>query len=956
MDSLGKQKCPQTLMLRRSPIRVFCGSELLSSDVVNCQSVLLYTGLKCSLRYPKNRRLSFLITLTQLHGSKKTPSSVVLKQRCVYLTLYHLTGRVLVDSDWPERLKNLIPSTDENDECKPESSMDYTCMNSGNTMTKIFVTGADVNIDYLTPGYFNTQSRSILRLNDCRLTCSLLSPASLVQAFSVSVGDMNYDIGGAIPYNDEDACLCGAGLLMMNQSSQAKHYSKKSVFGSMPEAVLRELAFVNVLSLDTLTAVILLKDPGKGNSEDQERILDVLLTFGTLSVTACKDSFECLASSLSELQIKLTGLTDEDLQKMRDVQGDDLPTKKGYSDLPSLHASEDYNVFSQGSSTDFKKGGNKYGSYLLDGYAWTSIDHDESIAPETEIPEGKDQAAFWYSENNRLHSQVIQHHFSLRATADPLADGDMGAQEYAGRDSVVRLKARLLVQKLNLKLRLFDGYDWPEKCNGMEREAAARQGRNFVIEPIPSSVLAERKKAVDAQAANVLDQEEKEALIRRAKLMGELLDNKDPVTFKDTPLPQSRVATISNQSMSRICSRQLSTFLQVSMNGVSCRMDAYQYSSSHRLQSVLELAVSKLFIAETVSDAKHPVKMLGDWIDDSDHPRDTRFGSVMVKMATWRPVTRISPSYEIKSDDCEVTMQLLPMRCLLDQRAIAFARAFLNKQRNEDDDSDDEKKDANAKTFWFDDLHIAPSPHFCLFKVKPWKLKVDYLPKKIDINALREGSVVELVNVSPIRRMVITLSEVNVVDSDGGGPAFSQIVSSWVKEICATQLHKFLANAQPLEPLTDVGQGLSDLIVLPYEAYKNGDSVRRAVSKGFTNLAETVAFQTFNTASDMTKYAADIMAEALNQNLALNILPRGSNAVDSLAAGFHAAKVVVVNQDYGRSVTGAMTSVVSGIPVLLVAPLTGVSDAASHTFRGARNVIRPSVRRDEEDASIMVLD
>jgi autophagy-related protein 2 len=382
-------------------------------------------------------------------------------------------------------------------------------------------------------------------------------------------------------------------------------------------------------------------------------------------------------------------------------------------------------------------------------------------------------------------------------------------------------------------------------------------------------------------------------------------------------------------------------------------MDSYQDSPSHRLQSILEVSVSKLFVAETVSHAQRPVKMLGDWIDDSDHPRDTRCGSWMLKMATWTPITRISSSNEINSDDCEVTMQLLPMRCILDQRAISFARAFFNKQID-DDDSDDDVKDSVTKSSWSDALHVMPPPRFCLFKVKPWKVKVDYLPQKIDINALREGSVVELVNIAPIHRMVITLSEVNVVDSDGGGPAFSQIVSSWVREICATQLHKFLANAQPFEPITDVGQGLSDLVVLPYEAFKNGESVQRAMTKGFANFAEVVAFQTLTTASGLTKGAADIMSEALKHSLALNALPRGSNAVDSLAAGFQAAKIVLINQDYNRKgVTGAMSSLVYGIPVLLVGPLTGVSDAAAYTFLGARNVIRPDIMKDEDATTIL---
>merc|ERR1711937_2761 len=130
----------------------------------------------------------------------------------------------------------------------------------------------------------------------------------------------------------------------------------------------------------------------------------------------------------------------------------------------------------------------------------------------------------------------------------------------------------------------------------------------------------------------------------------------------------------------------------------------------------------------------------------------------------------------------------MPMRCLLDQRAISFLKAFF------DDDDMDGTNGRGEQEKWSSNLHLPPPPTFKIFKIKPLKVKVDYYPSHINVAALREGSVVELVNLSPIQRMVLTLDEVVVMNSDGAGPAFSEIVSSWIKQICATQLHKFLTN------------------------------------------------------------------------------------------------------------------------------------------------------------------
>ena len=77
------------------------------------------------------------------------------------------------------------------------------------------------------------------------------------------------------------------------------------------------------------------------------------------------------------------------------------------------------------------------------------------------------------------------------------------------------------------------------------------------------------------------------------------------------------------------------------MNGITSRIDSYEQSESHRLQSIMEVHVSNLFVAETISDRK-PIKMIGEWNNDYEHPRDTRFGTLMLNMATWRPTNKIT--------------------------------------------------------------------------------------------------------------------------------------------------------------------------------------------------------------------------------------------------------------------------------------------------------------------------
>src|SRR3569832_500203 len=46
------------------------------------------------------------------------------------------------------------------------------------------------------------------------------------------------------------------------------------------------------------------------------------------------------------------------------------------------------------------------------------------------------------------------------------------------------------------------------------------------------------------------------------------------------------------------------------------------------------------------------------------------------QMATWHPLTRVTPNNEIVNDEAEAVFHILPLRCVIDQKAVRFARAF----------------------------------------------------------------------------------------------------------------------------------------------------------------------------------------------------------------------------------------------------------------------------------------
>jgi len=897
------------------------------------------------------------------------PKKNSLQQRRVYLTIYHLTFRYDADSDWIERFSAM--SSALNDAKHEDSKTNFESKKQAEkiikpSMTRLFVTFADVNVDYKSPSYFETASKSILRIGDFRISSNMMKPAGLIQSYNLSVGDLMHHITNDIvksQYENENKYLCRSSLVMKYKKNVV---GRKFPFATMPEAILRDLNFIDILSIDAIDAIVTCRtedDISKYNCSKDPSIA-ILLTVGTLTIHGCKDSFTCFINSVGELQPKLIGLSDIDIDKLKEdsshrmLESQSVESKyKGTDRLENngQHMMQDINIplkVRDDSSIP-----------LLDGHEWTTIDKDH--LPGLSIPPGDEQIAGWYSTSSNCsgeilpQSQIRQLHFPLHSPSDLLTEGTMLAKTFVGETGHLVLKSRLSIKKLNVKIRFFDGYDWPDKCSNVQKKAVKRLGKSFVIEPLPGSQTQVGKRE------NVV--EDTSSLKAKTRLMEELLDsdsNDFEAFFEEVPLPEDKASVIHHEEYLRLSMRRSDVFCQVSLNGISLTTDSYLQSKVHRLQSVLKVKISNLFVAETLSDCK-PIKMIGEWSNDYEHPRDTRFGTLMLSMTTWAPLNRITEKNEIANEECDLTAQMMPMRCLLDQRAISFMKAFFN---NEDMDI---TKTQNGKEKWSSNLHLPPPPTFKVFKVKALKVKVDYYPSQINVAALREGSVVELVNLSPIQRMVITLDAVVVMNSDSAGLAFSEIVSSWIKQICATQLHKFLTNARPFEPFTDVGQGLTDLVVLPYEAFKQGDSMQRAMKKGMKSLAETVVFQTLATTSGLTKIAADLMADSLGLKGRNNTsdplptrplsIPKGiadarHHAARSLARGLSAANykiVIVPYREYLRNgMSGAVTSVIRGIPVLLVAPLTGATEAASYTLLGARYALRPEMRREDE-ASIL---
>mmetsp|Transcript_2225 Transcript_2225/g.3206 ORF Transcript_2225/g.3206 Transcript_2225/m.3206 type:complete len:635 (+) Transcript_2225:1464-3368(+) len=539
---------------------------------------------------------------------------------------------------------------------------------------------------------------------------------------------------------------------------------------------------------------------------------------------------------------------------------------------------------------------------------------------------------------------IFPQHVPINPVSDPLSGGDMNAKKFAGTNESLRVRVRVIIKHLSLNARFFDGFDWQirPKPNISEKD---KLYNNYML----------KKKEVDPRKIEMME--------KRAQMMGTLLEDgnmfaDEKKTFEHHPLPEERGEMLHEAAKQRSQVRRSNQYFQISFSGLKLRQDSFVETSEHHLASCMDLTMSDFFIAETIS-GNGPVKMFGEWLNECKHPRDTNDGFVMMKMVSMRPTSKISADGRLMSDESQVTLELLPLRFLIHQSALRFVRTFFSgDERDHGPDTAEDHDDENP-----DDI---PGVFFQNFKVKPCKLKVDYLPEKVDLDALKHGSYVEIINLMPLNDMVLMLEEVRIRDMTGWGTVAAEVLSRWLGDICSTQMHKFLTGSAPFQPIVNLGGGMADLVIVPVKEFRQGAKLGKAVKKGTSTFAGKVAYEAVNMTSSLSKYTAKLTNKAaskLTKNTSTsmpsrptrvprNVRDTAGHAYESISHGLKEANYKIIILPYREWVrsgpAGAARSVVRGIPVAVLAPISGASEALSYAALGLRNQIRPDVRIEEE--------
>lgn len=289
--------------------------------------------------------------------------------------------------------------------------------------------------------------------------------------------------------------------------------------------------------------------------------------------------------------------------------------------------------------------------------------------------------------------------------------------------------------------------------------------------------------------------------------------------------------------------------------------------------------------------------------------------------------------------------------------------------------------------------------------VRPCKIKIDYRPNRVDYAALRSGDYLEVINLFVLEGMELVLRRVKMSGIDGWAAFGEQVLMSWVNDISRHQIHKCVASVSmpPLRPFANIGSGAADLILLPMEHYGKDRRFVRGLKKGAKSFLKSVTIETLNTASKVAQgtqalleHADDVVSTSsalrkkqLKYRQATSRIRRNSRrmggggirsaqdsgggiggrqyltqqpsnateglyqAYDSLSRELHvAAKTIVAVPLVEYKKTGSqgyVRSVIRAVPVAVLRPMIGATEAVSKALIGVRNAVDPELKEDIEN-------
>ncbi|CAK5277669.1 unnamed protein product [Mycena citricolor] len=785
-------------------------------------------------------------------------------------------------------------------------------------------------------------------------------------SFATVVGDQE------TPDSSFDLAVGGLALLMVDNGADvvrpAAHHSmhgvrfwRKSGFALLTELSDLDLVFksssasdiqviisrVNLhlhLCADSLSAVgDYAKDLAAAFKTYEELAVKPKQTPAVVSSSVSK---EALMASVEEMAFRSV----PEVGPPPDMIQDDLPTNMDYLD-ESFGAAAGLRELNDDDLDDFAAHDNARGS---PDPGIVSVVGGETV--KMLRPEG-------------LH--IVEHHFDALPPDTSDGSANLGATT-----------AKVRVSNANINVLLYDGYDWARTRRTIEDEVKQMRKRLAKIRQLVAGGQTQDPHLEETSALlfnsvyigleQDVDELEPGEII--AAIDEELRD--DFETTSQSSWQSLRPAGAPAQSKSpalhgKRLKRSKTPSIEFQLKGMGAEVD--QFKPDEAIVSRVFFTIKDLEILDHIKTSTWKKFLTELHSDSRGNIRETDSNMVRVELRSVKPV----PGHP--SEEARLRAKILPLRLYVDQDALDFLKKF----------------------FSFKDPQAAPPGepdaggdiYFQLAEIFPVDLKLDYKPRRVDYRALREGKTIELMNFFHFDGAEMTLRQITLAGISGWPRLFDLLNDIWTPDVKATQLVDVISGVAPIRSVVNVGSGVADLVLLPIAQYKKDGRIVRGVQKGTTAFFKSTAVEAIRLGAHLATGTQVILEQAegllggqFQSPVTTETVPglsyprTGSDGEDSsderedliskyaeqptdLKEGMQSAYrslqrnlnsaaqtiLAVPMEVYERSGNeGPVRSVIRAVPIAVLKPMIGASEAVSKTLLGLHNTLDPNIRHENE--------
>ncbi|CAO1632865.1 unnamed protein product [Parajaminaea phylloscopi] len=411
---------------------------------------------------------------------------------------------------------------------------------------------------------------------------------------------------------------------------------------------------------------------------------------------------------------------------------------------------------------------------------------------------------------------------------------------------------RFSVEDCNVSLKLFGGYDWAATRREIEDEIKKVRRRLQKIKQMLDEGQRPDDSVEDAtedlmQSVHFSLEPEADATAALHALNDALEAQSETASSASTwqPLPHGHsaqtghaTANAHRRRRSRL-ERSYQSQIDIEFRGLSVRYN--KLTPGAGLISSIDAGVRSVQILDNISTSTWHA-FLTEMVTaqrrlehESNHkPNMVHVQLLGVPGSNARAKQGGAPSQELR-----LRAKIAPLRLHVDQDALDFLKKFFAFQRPGEAAT---RKQSPATQVG--DAEGAPYAAYIQYaEVLPIKLKLDYKPKRVDYNLLRQGRTIEMMNFFHFDAAEMTLRHVKLRGISGWPRLFDSLNDIWTPDVKANQLADVLSGIAPVRSLVNVGSGVADLILLPIEQYQKDGRLAKGLQKGAKRFAKATALE-----------------------------------------------------------------------------------------------------------------